>query len=236
MLDQDLQVIDRMLLIRNTPVDLKHDVADAVLFDETIIYLLIGAGNRNIGAITMDGEHLWKIQEVESGLEHKSFKRIWIDDMHRVLTYNYLGITYIIDADNGRITPHKYYKWSKHAQWLVTIEYNKSLVRDALTPFARPTAQPLVAIESMDRFRKFEYWARNTYNPTPARWKRPALFSLSLICGVAATVAGYTQQEFHWTNNGIWLVIVFLASFSVVGLLVSFKGNDFWVALTLGGF
>ena len=110
MLDQDLQVIDRMLLIRNTPVDLKYDVADAVLFDETIIYLLIGAGNRNIGAITMDGEHLWKIQEVESGLEHKSFKRIWIDDMHRVLTYNYLGITYIIDADNGRITPHKYYK------------------------------------------------------------------------------------------------------------------------------
>ena len=82
---------------------------------------------------------------------------------------------------------------------------------------------------------KFENWARRTYQPKAAPWKRPALFLLSLVIGVACGIAAYTQLNYHWTNDGVWLVIVFFGLLSLLGLFVSVFAKDFWVALVLGG-
>ena len=87
----------------------------------------------------------------------------------------------------------------------------------------------------MNLINKLESWARRTYNPKVAAWKRPTLFILSLVVGLACIIAGYTQLTYHWTNDGVWMVIVLFGLFSVIGLAVSIFCKDFWVALVLGG-
>ena len=87
----------------------------------------------------------------------------------------------------------------------------------------------------MKKLDTFEAWARKTYNPKEASWKRRALFLLSLIIFGACATAAYTQINYHWTNNGVWLVIGLFSLMSIIGLFVSIKCKDFWVALVLGG-
>jgi len=38
----------------------------------------------------------------------------------------------------------------------------------------------------------------------------------------------------HWTNDGVWLVIVLFGVLSVAGLVAALFLNDAWVALILG--
>lgn len=86
----------------------------------------------------------------------------------------------------------------------------------------------------MNRLNTFEAWAKKTYTPQEASWKRPTLFILSLVIGSACAVASYTQINNQWTNNGIFLVIGLLGLLSIIGLFISIKCTDFWVALVLG--
>jgi hypothetical protein len=86
----------------------------------------------------------------------------------------------------------------------------------------------------MNKIDKFEAWARETYKPKEAPWKRPALLILSLII-TACVIAAYTQIHYQWTNNGVWLVIVLFSFLSIIGVFVSIKCKDFWVALVFGG-
>jgi len=87
----------------------------------------------------------------------------------------------------------------------------------------------------MNRLNAFEAWAKKTYNPQEASWKRPALFILSLVICSACAVAAYTQINNPWTNNGVFLVIGLFGFLSMIGIFVSIKCKDFWVALVLGG-
>ena|GEM_PF-2512510 len=82
--------------------------------------------------------------------------------------------------------------------------------------------------------RRFENWTRRVYQPKEAKWKRPVLLILSILVGIVCFVAGYTQIHYHWTNNGIWLVIGLFGLFSLTGFFVSVFGKDYWVALVLG--
>jgi len=87
----------------------------------------------------------------------------------------------------------------------------------------------------MDRLNKLQKWAQETYSPKEAAWKRPVLLTISLIIIISCAIAGYTQINFHWANNGVWLVIVMFSILSITGLFISIKCKDFWVALVLGG-
>jgi len=81
---------------------------------------------------------------------------------------------------------------------------------------------------------KFEAWTRRLYQPREAKWKRPVLMVVSLAIGLLCGVAGYTQSQYHWTNDKVWLVIGVFGFFSVVGILVALFCKDYWVALVLG--
>jgi ABC-type multidrug transport system permease subunit len=81
---------------------------------------------------------------------------------------------------------------------------------------------------------KFEKWVKKTYNPKVAPWKRPTLLILSIVMTIGTLVAAYTQIEYHWTNDGVWIVIYLLGFASIIGLFVSLFCKDFWVALVLG--
>lgn len=87
----------------------------------------------------------------------------------------------------------------------------------------------------MNKLKTFEVWAKKTYKPTEASWRRPTLFIMSLIIGVACCIAGYLQINHNWANNGVWLVIGLFSFLSLIGLFVSIKCKNFWVALVLGG-
>ena len=87
----------------------------------------------------------------------------------------------------------------------------------------------------MNKLQIFEAWAKRAYTPREAAWKRPTLFILSLVIGIACCISGYLQINYNWTNGGIWLVIGLFGFISLVGLFVSIKCKDFWVALVLGG-
>ena len=87
----------------------------------------------------------------------------------------------------------------------------------------------------MNKLNNFEAWAKKTYNPKEAPWKRPVLFVLSLVISIACAIAAYMQINYQWTNNGVWLVIGLFSFLSITGLFVSVKCKDFWVALVLGG-
>jgi hypothetical protein len=47
--------------------------------------------------------------------------------------------------------------------------------------------------------------------------------------------AAYFQLQYHWTNSGVWLVIVLFGVLSLAGLVAALFLNDAWVALILGG-
>ena len=87
----------------------------------------------------------------------------------------------------------------------------------------------------MNKIDKFETWARKTYSPKETPWKRPALFILSLVIFTACVIAGYMQVHYQWTNNGVWIVIGLFGFLSLIGVFVSIKCKDFWVALVFGG-
>jgi len=81
---------------------------------------------------------------------------------------------------------------------------------------------------------KFEAWRRRVYQPREAKWKRPVLFWLSILIGLACATGGYTQIRYQWTNDGVWWVIGLFSFFSVVDFLISLFCKDYWVALVLG--
>lgn len=82
---------------------------------------------------------------------------------------------------------------------------------------------------------KFEAWTKRVYSPREAKWKRPVLLGLSTVIGLLCVVGAYAQINYHWTNDGVWLVIGLFGIFSIIGLLVSLFGKDYWLALVLGG-
>ena len=86
----------------------------------------------------------------------------------------------------------------------------------------------------MNTLDKIEAWARETYKPKQASWKRPALLVICLVILTACIFAGYMQINQNWTNNGIWLVIGLFGFLSILGVFISIKCKDFWVALVLG--
>jgi len=73
------------------------------------------------------------------------------------------------------------------------------------------------------------------YKLRVAPWKRPVLLVLSCAILAFCIAAGYLQSQHHWTNNGVWLVIVLFGVLGVAGLAASLFLNDAWVALFLGG-
>jgi len=87
----------------------------------------------------------------------------------------------------------------------------------------------------MNKLIRFEAWAKKTYNPKEAAWKRPMLFILSLGIGIICCILAYLQINYNWTNNGIWLAIGLFGFLSLLGLVISIKCKDFWVALVFGG-
>lgn len=68
-----------------------------------------------------------------------------------------------------------------------------------------------------------------------APWKRPALLILSGVVLAACAAAAYFQLQFHWTNDGVWLVIGLFGVLGIAGLVAALFLNDAWVALFLGG-
>lgn len=67
-----------------------------------------------------------------------------------------------------------------------------------------------------------------------APWKRPVLLALSFVVLAICVGAGYFQLQYHWTNDGVWLVIALFGVLSVAGLVAALFLNDAWVALILG--
>lgn len=65
-------------------------------------------------------------------------------------------------------------------------------------------------------------------------WKRPVLLVLSCVILAICLAAAYFQLQFHWTNDGVWLVIVLMGALSVAGLVAALFLNDAWVAVILG--
>jgi hypothetical protein len=68
-----------------------------------------------------------------------------------------------------------------------------------------------------------------------APWKRPVLLVLSCVVLAVCGSAGYFQLQYHWTNDGVWLVIILLGVLSAAGIGAALLLNDAWVALILGG-
>lgn len=87
----------------------------------------------------------------------------------------------------------------------------------------------------MNKLKIFESWAKKTFKPKEASWKRPTLFIISLVIGITCCISGYLQINYNWTNSGVWLIIGLFSFLSLVGLFVSVKCKDFWVALVFGG-
>jgi len=81
----------------------------------------------------------------------------------------------------------------------------------------------------------FEQRMVEKYGLRIAPWKRPVLLVLSCVILAICIAAGYFQLQYHWTNNGVWLVIALFGVLSVAGLVASLFLNDAWVALFLGG-
>ena len=81
---------------------------------------------------------------------------------------------------------------------------------------------------------KIEKFLRKIYQPKEAPWKRTALFFLSLALLIGSCISAYTQHYYHWTNDGVWIVIALFGVISLGGLYVSIFSKDFWVALFLG--
>ena len=91
-----------------------------------------------------------------------------------------------------------------------------------------------LAVFGMAMIDRFEAWTKRVYQPREAKWKRPVLLTLSLLIGFSCGVAGYTQFQYQWTNDEVWLVIGVFGFFSVIGALVALFCKDYWVALVLG--
>ena len=87
----------------------------------------------------------------------------------------------------------------------------------------------------MNKLKNFEDWAKKTYKPKEAAWKRPTLFIISLVIAIACCISGYLQINYNWTNSGVWLAIGLFSLLSLASLFVSIKCKDFWVALAFGG-
>lgn len=73
------------------------------------------------------------------------------------------------------------------------------------------------------------------YGLRMAPWKRPVLLVLSCVVLVICIAAAYFQLQYHWTKDGVWLVIVLFGVLSAAGLVAALFLNDAWVALILGG-
>lgn len=79
-----------------------------------------------------------------------------------------------------------------------------------------------------------EQWLVEKYGLRIVPWKRPVLLILSCVILAICLAAAYFQVQFHWTNDGVWLVIVLFGALSVAGLVAALFLNDAWVAVILG--
>ena len=84
------------------------------------------------------------------------------------------------------------------------------------------------------KIKDLESFLRKTYKPKEKPWKRKVLFLLSLFILIISCILSYTQYYYHWTNNGVWIVITLFGIISLGGLYISIFSKDFWVALYLG--
>ena len=81
----------------------------------------------------------------------------------------------------------------------------------------------------------FEQRMVEKYGLRIAPWKRPVLLVLSSVVLATCIAATYFQLQYHWTNDGVWIVIVFFGVLGLAGLVAALFLNDAWVALILGG-
>jgi ABC-type multidrug transport system permease subunit len=81
----------------------------------------------------------------------------------------------------------------------------------------------------------FEQRMVEKYGLRIAPWKRPVLLVLSSVVLATCIAAAYFQLQYHWTNDGVWLVIVLFGVLGLAGLVAALFLNDAWVALILGG-
>ena len=84
----------------------------------------------------------------------------------------------------------------------------------------------------MGRFRRY---LDRTYQPQVAPWKRPVLLWVSLLVAVGCLIAAWAQLNHHFTNDGVWLAIGLFGGASAIGLGVAVFGDDWCVAMFLGG-
>jgi hypothetical protein len=61
------------------------------------------------------------------------------------------------------------------------------------------------------------------------------LHVLSCVVLAICIAAAYFQLRYHWTNDGVWLVIILFGVLSLTGLVAALFLNDAWVALIPGG-
>ena len=81
----------------------------------------------------------------------------------------------------------------------------------------------------------FEQRMVEKYGLRMAPWKRPVLLVLSCVVLLICVAAAYFQLQYHWTGDGVWLVIVLFGVLGAAGLVAALFLNDAWVALILGG-
>ena len=64
--------------------------------------------NRNIEAYDQNDNLVWVIEEAPDGGENldKAYMKIWLED-GRLIAGNWIGIDYLVDLDNGSVSPTK---------------------------------------------------------------------------------------------------------------------------------
>ena len=70
--------------------------------------------------------------------------------------------------------------------------------------------------------------------PKPAPWKRRVLWIGSLLIAALCIYAAWAQVQYHFANDGVWVVIVMFGLLSVAGIVAAAIGDDWWVALLVG--
>jgi hypothetical protein len=102
------RVVEGKLYIDDKLVGLPELVDQVLLINELIIYRLkltgINICNRNIGAYSLSGELMWRIPEIESKLDFKSYDKMYVDDQGRLIAMNYTGPNFCVDLQSGSIT------------------------------------------------------------------------------------------------------------------------------------
>lgn len=109
-----IKLTDGKLYINNQLIDFSENIDQILEVNELIIYRFEITGkninNRNVGAVTLEGEKKWIIPESKSALDFKSYHRIYINENNKLIALNWTGMEYLVDIHSGEITPHRFVK------------------------------------------------------------------------------------------------------------------------------